>query len=108
MVEKEPQRLRAALLATVETVTCLIVPRDTVRLCWVQVHFTGGARRDYLVYHKPATSGAVGVRPAVVKAESRPDLAADIDLRKRGDAQKLEAYLAAENVETLAARMRDL
>jgi DNA invertase Pin-like site-specific DNA recombinase len=47
-------RLRSALRRIVETVLILVVPRGRDRLAFVQVYFTGGARRSYLIAHRPA------------------------------------------------------
>lgn len=81
MKEKEPQRLRAALLSTVESVTCLIVPQGKIRLCIAQVHFVGGSSRCYTIWHRAAAYR----QPAVwkcwpsVRIDGEP---LDLDLRK--------------------------
>jgi DNA invertase Pin-like site-specific DNA recombinase len=46
-------RLRSALRRTVEEIQMLVVPRIRDRLAAVQVSFPGGARRDYLILHRP-------------------------------------------------------
>jgi hypothetical protein len=57
-------KLRSAVRRIVEGVWCLFIARGAQRLAAVQVWFTGGAHRDYLILHRAATGGAVGVRPA--------------------------------------------
>jgi hypothetical protein len=96
MIEKEPQRLRAALLSTVETVTCLFVPRGKGRLAAAQVHFRGGAERSYLIVHYPALSGAVGVHPARTHSFSLGDVMkrSCLDLRIHAAAREMETLLA--------------
>jgi DNA invertase Pin-like site-specific DNA recombinase len=98
-------KLRMLLRQHVTEIRILVVPKSpTRRLAWVQVFFASGVRRDYLIYCQAAGNH----RPASVKVESKPDLTAPLDLRRRGDALKLKARLAAVTVETLAPTMRDL
>jgi DNA invertase Pin-like site-specific DNA recombinase len=47
-------KVRTLLRAAVESIWVLIVPKGCVRRCAVQVHFVGGARRDYLIRHRTA------------------------------------------------------
>lgn len=70
MAQDEPDRLRAALLATIEGVYCVIVPRGRDRLCSCQVHFKGGGDRDYLIMWRPAVTGAAGNLPAKLHVQS--------------------------------------
>ncbi|HEY7157293.1 MAG TPA: recombinase family protein [Gemmataceae bacterium] len=106
--EEERMRLRGILRRTVEEIQVLIVRRGVDRLAWVQVWFAGGdRRRDFLIYYRPARGNVTKKTPACVKVESKM-LTAPIDLRTPADARKLESYLAAEDVETLAANMTDL
>ncbi len=63
MGDAEPDRLRGALLATIEGVWCVVVARGQLRFAGVQVHFPQGAHRDYLVAYRPGTAGAAGDRP---------------------------------------------
>jgi DNA invertase Pin-like site-specific DNA recombinase len=109
MAAQEPQRLRAALLATVESVSCLFVPRGTWRLAAVQVHFKGGAERSYLIVHQKAIGGAVGTRPAHTSVCSLASVAkrGDLDLRRRADAGDLEALLAGVSLARLQDAMAD-
>jgi len=104
-------RLRAALRRIVDSIWLLVVPRGRDRLCYVQIWFNAGKhhrRRDYLIFFRPSKANASARVPGFVKAESRPDMTAPLDLRKRADARKLESYLASEDLETLIAPMRDL
>jgi DNA invertase Pin-like site-specific DNA recombinase len=97
-------RLRAALRRVVESVRCLFLtkcsdPRNEgkvgrVRVAAVQVWFAGGAHRDYLITHTPATGGSVGTRPGRTSVATAFFPSADpLDLRKRKDAAKLLAKL---------------
>jgi DNA invertase Pin-like site-specific DNA recombinase len=106
--EEARLRLRAALRRIVEGVWCLFVGRGAVRLAAVQVVFTGGARRDYLIYYKPGTGGRAGVHPARTHCCSLADVAklGPCDLRQAADAKKLEALLAGVNLEALLAAMQ--
>jgi DNA invertase Pin-like site-specific DNA recombinase len=45
-------RLRYALRRIVESMQMLIVPRGIDRIAVVQIHFFGGERRDFLIYHR--------------------------------------------------------
>jgi DNA invertase Pin-like site-specific DNA recombinase len=107
--EEERMRLRGILRRTVEQIVVLIVRRGVDRLVWVQVWFASGdRRRDFLIYYRPARGTVTKKTPACVKMESKPQLRARIDLRKPEDARKLESYLAAADLEKLAAAMKDL
>src|SRR5262249_50309855 len=92
-------RLRGLLRTIITGVHVLVIPRRSQRLAAVQVHFVAGTRRDYLILYKPAGNGRKGgwwcrSLAAVTKT-------GDIDLRKRGDARKLEAVLLAMNTDKL-------
>jgi hypothetical protein len=102
-------RLRAALRQIVEGIWLLVVPRGRDRLAWAQLWFHGkGRRRDYLILHRPPRANASSRTPGRAFVESKPQLTAPCDLRRPEDARKLEARLAAVDVETLAAVMRPL
>jgi DNA invertase Pin-like site-specific DNA recombinase len=107
MAAKEPERLRAALLTVVESVTCLFVPRDKVRIAACQVHFQGGSERSYLIVHHPAMSGAVGTHPARWSCRSLASVAdaAELDLRRPEDAAALEVVLTELDLEKLTAEV---
>jgi DNA invertase Pin-like site-specific DNA recombinase len=100
--EEARVRLRAALRRIVEGFWCLFVARGSWRLAAVQVWFTGGARRDYLILHRAGTGGAVGERPARWWARSLAGVAepGDLDLRKRKDAKQLEKALGGVELPT--------
>jgi DNA invertase Pin-like site-specific DNA recombinase len=51
-------RLRGALRRIVESVWLVVIPRGIERLCAAQIHFAGGKRREYLIYHRPARGNA--------------------------------------------------
>lgn len=94
MAENEPERLRAALLATIESVWCLFLKIGTGRVAAVQVHFHGGTSRSYLIRWSPRAKPY----PVDTFAEVMPGDA--LDLRKRDHARRLEKVLAAVEVET--------
>jgi DNA invertase Pin-like site-specific DNA recombinase len=104
--EEARVRLRAALRRIVSGVWCLFVARGASRLAAVQVWFTGDGHRDYLILHKPATGGSVGVRPARWWVRSLPPALAgttQFDLRKPGQAADLEQALLAADPTDLGA-----
>jgi DNA invertase Pin-like site-specific DNA recombinase len=102
--EEAQVRLRAALRRVVEGVWCLFLGRGPWRVAAVQVWFTGGARRDYLILHRAATGGAVGARPAQWWARSLATVIKPgaMDLRKREHAADLEQALAGIDLDDLA------
>jgi DNA invertase Pin-like site-specific DNA recombinase len=93
----EPERLRSALLETVEGVWCVFVGRGKTRLCACQVWFRGGDQhRDYLIVHRGGTGGAVDGRKGGWTCRSlAPELTAKLrlDLRDREHAARLEKLL---------------
>jgi DNA invertase Pin-like site-specific DNA recombinase len=100
MEAQEPERLRTALLATIESIWCLFVPRGKIRFAAVQVWFAGGEKhRDYLIVHKAAVATPETRRPSWWDVRSLADVGklGPLDLRRRADVQGLEkALLAAE------------
>src|SRR5262249_12437576 len=56
LAQDEPRRLRlrALLQQMIEAAWVLIVPRRSHRLLALQVHFKGGARRDYFIHYRAA------------------------------------------------------
>jgi DNA invertase Pin-like site-specific DNA recombinase len=97
MRQKDPTRLRAALLATVDSIWCLLVTvgRARHRVAAVQVFFKGGQRRDYLILLGRGTGGAVGTRPARWQARSLAGVVKPgaLDLRVPDHARRLEKAL---------------
>jgi DNA invertase Pin-like site-specific DNA recombinase len=93
-------RLRGAMRRVIECIWCLFVPRGAQRLASVQVYFKGGARRDYVIHHRPATGGAVGSRRAEWRAKALA-FVGERDLRKRQDAGRVEKALAGADLEAL-------
>jgi hypothetical protein len=89
-------RLRGVLRRVVEGVWCVFVAAGKTRFAAVQVWFSGGSHRDYLIVHKPATGGSVGVRPSQWWARSLAEVApAELDFRLRKDAGKILRVLEA-------------
>jgi DNA invertase Pin-like site-specific DNA recombinase len=105
--EEARVRLRAALRRIVEGVWCVFVARGRSRLAAVQVRFTGGAARDFLIYHRTGTGGSVGTRPAAWQACSLPaDVGVEgLDLRRKTDARGLAETLAKINLDLLGRAM---
>jgi DNA invertase Pin-like site-specific DNA recombinase len=90
-------RLRGALRRVVESVWCLFMPGRGTRVAAVQIFFAGGARRDHLVLYKPTkknSRGGVEGRWWVRGVADVPG-PADLDLRKKADARRLEKALGA-------------
>jgi hypothetical protein len=73
--EQHRLRLRELLRTIIEEIWVLIVPRKSHRLCVVQIYFTGGGVRDYLIYYKAAGRGREG-------SWSAKSLAGDLSARK--------------------------
>ncbi|MCI0460132.1 MAG: recombinase family protein [Gemmataceae bacterium] len=103
-------RLRAVLRRIVDSIWLLPVARGRDRVCAVQLWFADGERqRGYMIVHRPpksdgrggATNGAwrVGALASVADSDT-------LDLRKLASARKLEARLAAVDVETLWSALR--
>jgi DNA invertase Pin-like site-specific DNA recombinase len=87
-------RLRAALRRMVTGIWCLFVGRGRWRVAAVQFHFDGGARRDYLLLHRPAHGNPSSRRDAQTLARSFAAADANgLDLRKKKDALDLEKTL---------------
>jgi hypothetical protein len=98
--------VRAALRRSIESVTCLFVPRGRTRLAAVRVQFAGSElHRDYLfTYKMPWRSvirGKIIERHASLSVESPKnawaDTAGDLDLRDPKQAAALAADLEAED-----------
>jgi hypothetical protein len=75
MGQNEPERLRAALLATINEIRVLTAA-DKTRMAAVQVYFAGGAVRSYLITHRLAgyTSPGHSLRRSVflLRSSGRP------------------------------------
>jgi DNA invertase Pin-like site-specific DNA recombinase len=96
-------RLRAAIRRVVDSVHVLIVARGLDRIAAVQIWFSGkrsGECRSYVIFHRPAHRGRTAeTRPAQWWCRSLASVAklGKLDLRKPGDAARLEkALLAAQ------------
>jgi hypothetical protein len=79
-------RLRAALRRTVEGIWLLVVPRFADRVAAVQVRFTGGEIRDYLIIHRPPRGNGNGKTPgrwccASISSPSSDSVKEDEDLK---------------------------
>jgi DNA invertase Pin-like site-specific DNA recombinase len=93
-------RLREQLRIMIEEIVVLVVPRRSHRLAAVQIFFRGGRRRDYLVHYWAAGHGRKGGwRARSLPGEIRPK---DLDLRRKGDVQKLAKTLGKIDLKELA------
>jgi DNA invertase Pin-like site-specific DNA recombinase len=90
-------RLRGALRRVVEGIWCLFTVKGTLRIAAAQVWFKGDGHRDYLIVHRPATSGVAGRRASSWERRSLADAAAlgRLDLRNKEHARRLEKALLA-------------
>jgi hypothetical protein len=86
-------RLRSALRRMVGGIWCLFVARGRWQYAAVQVWFTGGSHRDYLIRHA-RTPGSPGVATRSFVAPGADGL----DLRKPNHARRLERVLAKLDV----------
>jgi hypothetical protein len=57
-------KLRPVLRQVVEGIYVVIVPHGAAHLAYLQVFFTGGQAREYIIYRRQAQGGFVGSRPA--------------------------------------------
>jgi hypothetical protein len=76
-------------------------------LAAVQIHFAGGRRRDYLIFHRPDVANAAGRTAGswwVRSLACVPGLA-DLDLRRRQDALEAEAGLAKLDLAWLSQQL---
>ncbi|HTU22990.1 MAG TPA: recombinase family protein [Gemmataceae bacterium] len=101
-------RLRGALRRIIESISLLVVVRGATRLAAVQMWFTGGHHRDYLIEHKAATRGVAGSRQPQRWRVSLSDVADvdDLDLRRREDAEALAIVLERLNLAELESEER--
>jgi DNA invertase Pin-like site-specific DNA recombinase len=77
--------------------------RGRARLAAVQLWFTGGARRDYMILHRPAQGGRVPAKAARSWVRSLAEVApakGSLDLRKVSHARRLEKVLATMDLPT--------
>jgi DNA invertase Pin-like site-specific DNA recombinase len=99
-------RLRSLLRRTVESIHLLVVPvARQDRLAAVRVQFVGtGKHRDYAIFSRTFCGSGKYRKPHKWWAKSLADVAAlgDLDLRKQKDAKKLEAALAALDLDAAA------
>jgi DNA invertase Pin-like site-specific DNA recombinase len=97
-------RLRSALHRVIDSIRVLVVPRGRDRLAAVQVWFADGPHcRDYLILHRLPQANGSACQEGRWWAKSLASVAepGDLDLRKRGDVAKLEAALAAVDVNAM-------
>jgi DNA invertase Pin-like site-specific DNA recombinase len=98
-------RLRAAIRRITESVWCLFVGHGADRVAAVQVYFTGGTRRDYVILHRPAKANAAARTKSEWWVRSMADTApGPFDLRKHRDAARLEKALLVAAEELTATR----
>jgi hypothetical protein len=90
-------RIKLALRRIVESAQLLIVPRSGCTLAAMQFHFKGAGVRHYVVYYKPARNHVRGGSWCDSLATVYDP--ADLDLRRRDHAARLERALAAVKLE---------
>jgi DNA invertase Pin-like site-specific DNA recombinase len=92
-------RLRGVLRRMVAGIYCLFVGRGNTRYAAVQVWFTEGGHRDYLIRHKPRPSNTAKGQPRFpephVRSFAGPAVEGEFDLRDREDAAAMERALLA-------------
>jgi hypothetical protein len=98
-------RLRAALRRIVERIVCLFVDRQGVRLAALQMEFTGGSHRVFLIWHKRGhgSGNAKGNRPStwgVLSTPMNPE-PDGFDLKNKKDIRVLDRVLASVDVSNL-------
>jgi hypothetical protein len=94
-------RLRALLRSTISDCWILVVPRRSFRLAAIQLHFTEGGHRDYLIKHVPAGCGRAGsVTTKSLTSKEHPHIE-NLDLRRREDSTALEEVLASADLEEM-------
>jgi DNA invertase Pin-like site-specific DNA recombinase len=91
MAREDHVRLRAALLATVEGIWCLFVPRGSYRLAAVSVRFKDGQRRDYLLAYRSAAHGRTGGWS--VRSFKDAKVSDSLDMTKPAHVAKLTRFL---------------
>jgi len=104
--EEARVRLRSALRRIVDSFWCLFCPRGSMRLAAVQVWFTGGAHRDYLILHQRARANVAASRPAQWCVRPLADVARsdNLDLRQREHGQRLLTILESLDVSRMVGR----
>jgi hypothetical protein len=95
-IEDVRLRLRAAIRRLVEEAWVLVVPRGRVRLAAVQLFFSRGGSRSYLIVHRPGLKTRAIQRPASWDVRSfASDVAPGaLDLRQSDHVKRLEGWLA--------------
>lgn len=90
-------KLRSAIRRIVEGIWCLFIPLGHNRLAAVQIWFTGGAHRDYLILHQRAINRFGSTRPAhwTVRSLVTTTTPGDLDLRMPEHVAALENALTA-------------
>src|SRR5262249_34158513 len=89
-------RLRASIRRLISMIFVLVVPRGRSRLVAVQVYFSEGKKRDYLIYRRPTLCNTVHGKTRVTLPEEtwvRSFAGGDLDLRRHEHAAKVESLL---------------
>jgi DNA invertase Pin-like site-specific DNA recombinase len=97
-------RLRELLRTLVEDIVVLVVPRRSQRLAAVQIFFSGGGKRDYLIWYQAAAHCRKG--EWLAKSLASPTETADLDFRRKKDAATAKRGLEREDLEALVKKMR--
>jgi hypothetical protein len=97
MAEEQPERLRAAVLATIEGIWCVLAGSRLRRLAVVQVWFKGGASRSFEILHRSARGHPRSPEHTEIVALADFAGAAVPDLRRLDVALRLEKTLFGKN-----------
>ena len=97
-------KIRAALRAAIETVTCLLVSAgQKTRHAAVRVQFRSGTHRDYIVTTRSTVGGACPQAATwAALSFASAGLPDELDLRKPADAAKIEKLLARLKLNAVA------
>lgn len=100
MQQNDPQRLRASLLQTVESIWCVFAKVGVNRNAAVQVFFKGGATRFYVIHWQRAITLPGQEKPEKWSVRSLPfgPNKRPIDLRVKADAKRAEKWIASQKV----------
>jgi hypothetical protein len=101
--EQHRLRLRELLRTIIDDVWVLVIPRKSHRLAAVQVFFSGGGQRDYLIHYQAAAYCRKGFWKARSLKHSFPTV--KLDLRDREHVKALSQMLESVDLSLLAAAM---
>lgn len=104
-LDEKRTRLRSTMRRIMESIWCLFVARPPWRMAAVQIRFTGGQHRDYLILHKQGQgNGSAKRKPKTLPVMTFADIADadDLDLRRKADVKLLTKTLEGLDLDRLA------